>query len=733
MDSQKDIDQRFLDTLTNLNDTGAAINRMTPQDVNEIPERLQFIVKSAIQVIPGSSAIIHTYNQITQQFDPSVCFSAGPLSITPDAKPRSNGLGQLAISQGQVALSYEKPGISMHPLLSEAGARTVAAFPLAAGGQTLGVLYVYLPEVRLFSRLELLLLENFVNQAAMALYQMQWLSYMQRSLARKEGEINRLQRAGLIISSRLRLDETLEAILEMALEITNARYGNFRLVDPGNQYLLTSAITAGSLAKPNVENLSIQDQSIMGWVALHRQPALISDLRLPPWNRIYYPLADGIEMRSELAVPLIGASGQLQGVLNLESTEPNAFSEEDSHSLQALATQAVVAIQEVRLLDALQEIAQLLPMQPCQQVLSRLVELTCNLLNARASCIWLLRESELEPLTLVGSPEDLQNPALIHTAQYVTKLLAPAMPGPVNPLVIATPLLAGPDRQPIGAFSVLLAEGQPARAAGSEWDSKVLNCLAEYAALAFQNAEHERAFGQMQKHQAIAETFAAIGDIAANLLHNLNNKVGSIPVRIQGIQDKSAAALKADSYLAKNLAEIERSATEAIHSVQETLSNLRPVRRSQVSIAECASEACRSIKLPNSIKIDLSGVDGLPLVHSGKHGLTLVFSNLFENAIEAMQNHGNIIVRGTVGPGWIEVTVKDTGPGIPLEIHDRIFELHYSDRAGDNERPASTAGRLGFGLWWVKTWMSRLGGNVQIESDGQHGASFRLRLPYQEE
>ena len=57
----------------------------------------------------------------------------------------------------------------------------------------------------------------------------------------------------------------------------------------------------------------------MAWVARNRQAACISDLHEEPWSQIYYPLDASLEMRSELAVPLIGASGRLEGVLNLES------------------------------------------------------------------------------------------------------------------------------------------------------------------------------------------------------------------------------------------------------------------------------------------------------------------------------------------------------------------------------------------------------------------------------
>ena len=76
----------------------------------------------------------------------------------------------------------------------------------------------------------------------------------------------------------------------------------------------------------------------------------------------------------------------------------------------------------------------------------------------------------------------------------------------------------------------------------------------------------------------------------------------------------------------------------------------------------------------------------------------------------------------------LEITVSDSGPGIPPELHARIFELNYSGRGGQ-ARP----GKLGFGLWWVKTLMARLGGSVAVESDGSNGTTFRLKLPVAEE
>jgi signal transduction histidine kinase len=71
----------------------------------------------------------------------------------------------------------------------------------------------------------------------------------------------------------------------------------------------------------------------------------------------------------------------------------------------------------------------------------------------------------------------------------------------------------------------------------------------------------------------------------------------------------------------------------------------------------------------------------------------------------------------------VEVTISDNGPGIAPQLHDHIFELNYSGRG------TTHPSKLGFGLWWVKTLMTRLGGSVSVESDGTHGTTFRLRLP----
>jgi signal transduction histidine kinase len=761
----------LLEALASLNQISSAINRIGSDDpgktsrdfVISSADSLQLIVESAIRVVPGSSAVIYTYDETRGVFERESRVSAEPeqlpahLQAEPDDDfPRQNGIGMRAIQRRRSVVSYEEPDLDVHPHHAALGVRAVGCFPLIVAEQAVGTLYVYLRAQRPFTRLELLMLENFVNQAAMAIYHTRRLAKMRRDLARKEEELDRLHRAGMLISSRLRLEETLESILQLALEMTDAHYGIFRLLDRGGENLITRAFAGATLSRPKIESLPLDANSVMGHVARSRQPIFIADLQAEPWRNIYYPLDAGIQMRSELAVPLINASGRLEGVLNLESPEPGAFDENDSHMLQSLATYAVTAIQEVRLLDALQEVARQILSQPCQQVLDHLAEAACDLLNASASSLWLLKDGELaltassggfaqsprsaaerdgERIPLTGS---LTGQAILTREAVVADdvRLDPrfhrrdlaASQSWARALIV--PLLASDEDQPLGAFGVYSAASEPGRFSeapralqrGSDWDKKVLTFLAHYAVLALQNENRQQALRAAQEQRSVAETFAAVGDIASNLLHHLNNKVGTIPVRVQSIQDKCAPALQADPYLSNNLTEIERCAMEAMQTVRDNLSHLRPIRLEPVYVAARVVDALAAANLPPGIQVRMEGLDRLPVVVAGSQSLTFVFTNLLENAADAMRGQGVIEIRGRTRAKWVEITLGDSGPGIPPELHDRIFELNYSISA-------SRPGKLGFGLWWVKTLMTRLGGSVNIESDGQHGTTFRLRLP----
>jgi GAF domain-containing protein len=754
-----------------LRDAGAEINRLGPG--TSLAEALQLVAETAVRLVSsnpadGAAAVIYTYDAERGAFDSRSRVSAGEgdAPLVGDT-PRPNGVGATALARRARVLSYEERGITFHPLKYRAGIRTAACYPLLAVGQPVGALYIDLRTDRRFTDDELLLLDTFVHLAAVAIYNTRQFEGVNRALKRKVDELERLQGAGRLISSRLDLDETLNEILRAALDLTKAEHGSFRLLDKKAGLLRLSAIAPAS-ASPQMRGegqgggLAVSEYaSVMGWAAKRRQPLLITDLREPPWADIYRPLLPDAEMRSELAVPLLGSGGALEGVLNMESPRLAAFDADDQRLLEALATQAVIAIQEAKLLDAIAAVSEQLIHRTPDDLFALLIERACDLLNVPHAAVWDLEGNDPPTLILRASTggfppryrvpvggsllgaavrtrrpvisPDLRSDPRIQRRELVRQMgWASAL---IVPLVVRDGALRG-------AFGVYAAEAR----AFSDWDTRLLTSLANHAAVALQQAESLAQMKLAEERQAVAETFAVLGDVAANLLHRINNLIGAIPVRLQGLADKRPA-LAADAYAAASLRDVEASARAAMEAARETLAFMRPLRLRPVRAADCYRAAAARLTIPPHIHLLASGLDDLPPVWAGDEQLRLVFVNLIENAVDAIADRaGRIHVSGRViahppnrGRQWAEIAVADDGPGVPPLTRGKIFEPDFSTKGSFK--------KLGFGLWWVKSWVQRFGGGIELAEpspalngelpagqglDGGRGCVFVIRLPLAE-
>jgi signal transduction histidine kinase len=291
---------------------------------------------------------------------------------------------------------------------------------------------------------------------------------------------------------------------------------------------------------------------------------------------------------------------------------------------------------------------------------------------------------------------------------------------------LAVPL-TGRGGEPRGAFSVYTT----APRTFTDWETRLLTSLANHAAVAFQQSE---AFAQLklaQERQAVAETFAVLGDVAANLLHRVNNMVGVIPQLTQSLAEKRPDLL-GDVAAARKLADIELSARNAMTAARETFGFLRPLHLGPVPVAECYRRAAERVEPPATIKLKSSGLSRLPPVLAGEEQLQWVLFNLIENAVDALEaGPGSVSVTGrlvadALDPAhrWAEISIADTGPGVPTEARERIFDATFSTK--------NTGRKMGFGLWWVKSWVQRFGGSIRLAEAGS-GCTFVIRLPIAEE
>jgi signal transduction histidine kinase len=110
----------------------------------------------------------------------------------------------------------------------------------------------------------------------------------------------------------------------------------------------------------------------------------------------------------------------------------------------------------------------------------------------------------------------------------------------------------------------------------------------------------------------------------------------------------------------------------------------------------------------------------VPLLSGESSRYRQVFFNLLLNARDAMLGKGGILT-ARVRPvdDDVLVEVRDTGPGLPADMLDRIFEPFASDRHAGS----------GLGLYVAKTIVTDLGGTIEADSNPRGGAVFRVRFP----
>jgi signal transduction histidine kinase len=117
--------------------------------------------------------------------------------------------------------------------------------------------------------------------------------------------------------------------------------------------------------------------------------------------------------------------------------------------------------------------------------------------------------------------------------------------------------------------------------------------------------------------------------------------------------------------------------------------------------------------------VDVSLSPDLPLVFISPL-LVDVFVELISNAVKAMPHGGRLEVGGRLAPDdQVGIWFSDTGVGIPQAHQEEVFDLFFTTREES----------LGFGLWWVKTFLLQQGGSIELKSEVGRGTTFTIRLP----
>jgi signal transduction histidine kinase len=110
----------------------------------------------------------------------------------------------------------------------------------------------------------------------------------------------------------------------------------------------------------------------------------------------------------------------------------------------------------------------------------------------------------------------------------------------------------------------------------------------------------------------------------------------------------------------------------------------------------------------------------LPAIEASGRDLNQVWTNLIDNAADAMDGDGTLTIRATQDGGSVVVTISDTGPGVAPDVQKRIFDPFFTTKAPGQG--------TGLGLHTVHTLVTKSGGEISLESEPT-GTTFTLRFP----
>ncbi|MDA8214842.1 MAG: ATP-binding protein [Nitrospiraceae bacterium] len=227
-----------------------------------------------------------------------------------------------------------------------------------------------------------------------------------------------------------------------------------------------------------------------------------------------------------------------------------------------------------------------------------------------------------------------------------------------------------------------------------------------------------------------SKKLASLGVLTAGVAHELTNPLNNISMIAQTYTELYDKLNREERIEFMNKVEGE---TERIKEIVRNLLDFSKPKEANLKKTNINEVISKTLNLVQNM-IDISNIetrlnlkDGLPPLFIDEHQIQQVLVNLITNAVQAMSGGGVLFIASRDGSssGFVEVTVMDTGKGIPPEFLPHIFDPFFSTKG---------VGGTGLGLSVSYGIIKKHKGDIRVESKVGVGTTFTIELPvYKEE